>query len=192
MFIEQHDFIGRAGVEITERVKILLASIAISISFGYREYLFSKLDRVIVYPKDYFSLINQEQHKGETNPRYKTLVLSWKHFEEGIKMEHDNLNLGIHEFTHALHFSFLSSSGRSARYFKKHYRAILKYLEDPKERKKLIDSNYLRAYAFENQYEFLAVLVEHFFETEAEFKRKLPTLHLKVEKLLRYSSLRNS
>lgn len=183
-FIENHEFIGREGVVITKEMKLLISATAIKLTFGYRRYLFSMIDKVIIYPKDYFSVIGNQQHKGETNPRYKTIVFSWKDFKEGIKIENDNLNLGLHEFTHAMHFSFLSEKSFSAMLFKKNLRKLLNFLENKEEQRKLISAGYLREYAFENQYEFLAVLIEHFFETPNEFKIELPQVYLLVQQIL--------
>jgi Mlc titration factor MtfA (ptsG expression regulator) len=162
----------------------LIAASAIKVSFGYRNYLFSIVDTIIVYPKDYFSNITNQQHKGETNPRYKTVVFSWKDFKEGLKIENDNLNLGLHEFTHAMQFSFKHNQSSSSRYFKRNYNNLLYFLEDKNEQNKLIDSGYIREYAFENQYEFLAVLVEHYFETPKEFKAKLPEIFEYMSRIL--------
>ncbi len=183
-FIENYSFIGREGVVITEEIKLLISATAIKLTFGYRKYLFSMVDRIIIYPKDYFSVIGNQQHKGETNPRYKTIVFSWKDFKEGIKIENDNLNLGLHEFTHAMHFSFLSEKNFSATSFKRNFRKLLDFLEDKEEQKRLINTGYLREYAFENQYEFLAVLVEHFFETPDKFEVELPKVYYLVQQIL--------
>ena len=115
------------------------------------------------------------------------VVFSLQDFKEGIKIVDDNLNLGLHEFTHAMHFSFLSSSNSSSNHFKKHYSNLLEFMEDKVEQQKLVNAGYLREYAFENQFEFLAVLVEHFFETPDKFEQKLPELFFKIKKLLNYS-----
>ncbi len=83
-----------------------------------------------------------------------------------------------------MHFSFKHVQSTSASYFIRNYNNLLSFLEDKNEQKKLIDSGYLRAYAFENQYEFLAVLVEHYFETPDEFKEKLPEIFNQVKRIL--------
>jgi len=186
-FIESYEFVSREGVEITGKIKLLIAASAIRLTFGFKHYIFSSINTIIVYPKDYFSPFGNQQHKGETNPRYKVVVFSLQDFKEGIKIVDDNLNLGLHEFTHAMHFSFLSSRNSSSTHFKKHYSNLLEFIEDKQEQQKLVNAGYLREYAFENQFEFLAVLVEHFFETPDKFEQKLPELFFKIKKLLNYS-----
>ena len=54
-------------------------------------------------------------------------------------------------------------------------------------RKDLLNSGFLREYAFENQYEFVAVLLEHFFESPEEFKSKFPSIYIKVKEMLNYN-----
>lgn len=183
-FVDYHTFVGRENLCVTERMQLLISATAIMLTFGFDRYLFSNFETILVYPQDYFSTITQQYHKGEANPKYKTIVFSWEDFEEGIKIEDDNLNLGIHELAHALHFSFLTEKSYSATHFLKHYRLLLRSLRDKEAQKRLIEINYLRAYAFENQYEFLSVLIEHFFETPKEFQTKLPNIYNRVKLML--------
>jgi Mlc titration factor MtfA (ptsG expression regulator) len=56
-------------------------------------------------------------------------------------------------------------------------------------RDKIIASKYFRTYAFENQYEFIAVLVENFIETPHEFKRKFPRIYRKIKRMLNFNFL---
>lgn len=183
-FINCHTFVGREDLRVTERMELLIAATAVMITFGFRRYLLSRFETILVYPEHYFSNITQQFHKGEANPTYKTLVFSWEDFEEGIKIEDDNLNLGIHELTHAVHFSFLTESSYTARMFLRHYKLLLGSLIDKDAQKRLIKIDYLRDYAFENQYEFLSVLIEHFFETPEEFQAKLPNIYNRVKLML--------
>lgn len=183
-FIDRHNFIGRGGIEVTEKMKLLISSTAIMLTFGMSRYLLSEFDNIIIYPKNYVSQITKKKHKGETNPRYKTIVFSWDDFMEGIKIEDNNLNLGLHELTHALYFTFIKRKSVTAINFMKRFKMLLTVLEDIELQKKIVKSGYLRAYGFENQYEFLSVLVEHFFETPQEFKEKLPKIYKMVKLML--------
>jgi len=191
-FIENHNFIGREGVVITPRMKLLISSTAVMLTFGMRRYLFSEFDNIIIYPKDYMSNITKRQHKGETNPRLRTIVFSWDDFMEGVKIEHDNLNLGLHELTHAMHLSFLKHKSFTAIVFLDHFSTLLEKLKDRKLQRKIVNSGYLRQYGFRNEYEFLAVLVEHFFETPQEFNKKLPEIYNMVRQMLNLDTLKMS
>lgn len=182
-FIKAHHFSGREDVVITPVKKTVIASIAVMLTFKMSKYLYRQFENIIVYPKNYLSQITNQRHRGETNPRAKTIVFSWEGIVEGIKVEDDNLNLGIHEFTHALYFSFLYDNSFEATEFIANFKKVLVFLEDKTMRGKLIKANYFREYAYENQHEFLAVITENYFETPADFHTKLPELFLLVNKL---------
>jgi len=185
-FIKEHHFIEKAEMKINDKVKVCIANTAIKLSFGYDNYLYDIFDTIIVYPKDYFSVITNERHQGETNPKLGVIVFSWDDFKAGVSVEDDNLQLGIHEFTHALYFSFKYHKTNEAQRFLNRFNSILKYMEDSSVQKELVDTNYIRNYAFTNQYEFLAVLVEHYFETPNEFRRAHPTIFKMLERLLQF------
>jgi len=51
-------------------------------------------------------------------------------------------------------------------------------------REQLMQSHYFRIYAFTNQFEFLAVILENYFETPLEFKTRFPDLYEKVGLML--------
>lgn len=186
-FIESYEFIGKDGFEVTDEVKVLIASTGVMLTFGMRNYLFDVLDTIIIYPSQYYSSINQNYHKGEFNPHLKAVVFSWEDFELGYKINDDNLNLGIHEFCHVLHFNARRNENVSDIMFLKTFEEIQNDLEISSNRERLIQSDYFRVYAYTNQYEFLAVIIEHFFESPQIFKQEFSKLFDKVSIMLNYS-----
>ncbi len=187
-FIDKYEFIGKEDFLITDEVKVLIASTAVMLTFGMRQYLFDVIERIIVYPNEYFSTTTEEYFKGEFNPRMKTVVFSWKDFKNGYALTSDNLNLGIHEFTHVLHFHALKSEDASSLIFTRMFKQINEEVNHPKNRQKLIESNFFRVYAYTNQFEFLAVIIEHFFESPDLFKHEFPELFDKVSKMLNFKN----
>ena len=185
-FIEKYEFIGKEDFIITDEVQVLIASTSVMLSFGLRNYLFTNFDKIVVYPTQYYSNINEAYHKGEFNPRMKAVVFSWKHFCEGYEVNNDNLNLGIHEFTHVVHHHSLYSQDASSLTFKKHYERVLTVIENPQARQKLIESEYFRVYAFTNSFEFVSVAIEHYFETPNQFKQEFPVLFKHVSRMLNH------
>ncbi|WP_196890217.1 zinc-dependent peptidase [Aureivirga sp. CE67] len=176
VFIKNHQFIGK-DLKVTREMELLIAATAIMLTFGLDRYLYLSFDYILIYPDIYYSQLSKEKHKGEANPKYKVIVFSWKHFLEGFADNSDNLNLGIHELTHGLHFSFLKYRNYTSKRFIAKYKELLNFLKNKEEQRKILDSKYIRNYAFENQYEFLSVLVEHFFETPHQFQQKLPEIY---------------
>lgn len=183
-FLEKYEFVSRDGFVITEEVKVHVVSTLAMLSFGMREYLCDVFERVIIYPSIYFSRITKQYHKGEFNPSTKTVVFSWDDFQKGFDISSDNLNLGIHEFAHVLHHNGMESDDSSAVLFSRMYALINEEVSDSVYREQLIQSNYFRLYAFTNQFEFLAVILEHYFETPLEFEERFPDLFDKVSLML--------
>src|SRR5690606_18733684 len=96
-------------------------------------------------------------HNGEFNPKLKTVVFSWTHFEHGFEFDDDNVNLGLHEFTHVMQFHAMKARDISAQIFAKYYNRIMIEVKHAPNAKRLIESDYFRIYAYTNEYEFLAV-----------------------------------
>jgi Mlc titration factor MtfA (ptsG expression regulator) len=166
-FLDKYEFVSREGFVITEEVKVHVVATLAMLSFGMREYL-----------SDVF------YHKGEFNPNTKTVVFSWEDFQKGFDISSDNLNLGIHEFAHVLHHQGLQSNDSGAVLFSRMYKIINEEVSDSLFREQLIQSDYFRVYAFTNQFEFLAVILEHYFETPLEFEKRFPQLYKNVSLML--------
>lgn len=176
-FIEKYQYIGQQEQPITDEVKVLIAATSVMLTFGMRNYLYTVFDKIIVFPTKYYAISSEAYHIGEFNPALKAIVFSWEDFVAGYQNEQDNRNLGLHEFTHALHFQSTKSEHVSAIIFEKMFRKIMQELENPDTSETIRRSGYFRAYAFENRYEFLAVLLEHFFETPEIFQAHFPQLY---------------
>lgn len=189
-FIQDKTFIGRENIEVTEEMQLLIGATAIMLTFGYRDYLISIISNIIIYPDSFYSRTNNELHNGEFNPQLATLVLSWKHFKEGYDIDNDNLNLGIHEFAHAIHLNSLYSSGINSIIFNESFKELKTYLDNNEEVKaRLIQSRYFREYAYTNQFEFVAVIIETFIETPKLFKKQFPVLFKKVSLMLNFRNI---
>lgn len=184
-FIENYPFIGKEIV-ITEQMKMLIAGTYVMLTFGMRNYLIGLFDKIIIYPSSYFSTINQVYHKGEFNPKLKAIVFSWEDFLLGHSASNDNINLGLHEFSHVLHFHCLKSNDPSAIIFFDQFKEVIKYYSDPVLNIELTQKDYFRLYAYENQFEFLSVILEHFFETPHIFKTTHPKLYAHVASMINF------
>lgn len=187
-FIRDKKFVGREDIEVTSEMRVLISATAVMLTFGFKRYLIDLMSVVIIYPKEFFSTINETYHKGEFNPQLQTLVLSWKHFVEGYDRSNDNLNLGIHEITHAIHLNSYSSSDISSILFNEGFMELTNFLsENETLRKDLLASKYFRDYAYTNQFEFIAVIIENFIETPSRFRSQFPQLYLKTKQMLNFN-----
>lgn len=190
VFIKNYKFIGRQNFIVTDEVKTLIAGCYVELTFGMNRYLNSKFDKILLYPKHYYSNINKRYHVGEFNPQLKLIVFSWKDFLNGIMHTTDNYNLGIHEFTHAIHFQSvkaLHGDKNVADYdFERYYDKIIALLQRPEYIESIKKSGFFRDYAYTSNDEFISVILEYFFESNAEFKRRFPILFGHVQKMINY------
>ena len=190
-FIRDKDFVSSSELTITEEMIVLISATAVMLTFGFRDFYIPLISRIVIYPEAFYSKINKTYHKGEFNPKLKTLVLSWKDFQEGYRIDNDNLNLGIHEFTHAIHLNSMKERDVSSTIFNDTFKGLTGLLSNNKQlRDKLVSSKYFRGYAYTNKFEFLAVLIENFIETPDEFRTSFPKIYFKIEQMLNFSKYR--
>lgn len=183
------EFIGK-DITVTEEMKTIISATLVKLTFGLRDYKIKSVERVILYPDEFYSQTNKTLHKGEFNLGYKALVLSWKDVLHGYAIADDNLNLAVHEFTHAIHFYYMQvrRSSTSAAIFLNSYVELINKLDaDDALKTKLIRSKFLRDYAYTNQYEFLSVLIETFIESPMEFREYFPGIYGKIKSMLGFN-----
>lgn len=183
-FIYGKRFIPRGVDEVTIEARVLIAASAVQLTFGLPNIYLAHFKRILVYPNDYYSRITKRYHKGEVNPMFGIIVLSWQSFIDGYIVPHDSRNLGLHEMAHALR---LENIIRNEEY---HFfdEALLAYLDtfakDYCSRIISPDEDFFREYACTNVHEFFAVAIENFFERSAELKRQFPELYSTLVRLL--------
>ncbi|WP_228850577.1 zinc-dependent peptidase [Aegicerativicinus sediminis] len=187
-FMKDKRFVGRESLLVTDEMKVLISATAVMLTFGFRDFYIGLIDRIFIYPNIFYSVGNGSFHKGEFNPKLRTLVLSWKHFRRGFEIETDKVNLGIHEFAHAIHLNSIKERDVSSTIFSDSFQELTDLLTKEEElRKELVSSNYFRDYAYTNQFEFLAVLIESFIEKPKEFKEQFPQVYSKTKQMLNFN-----
>ncbi|HNW98494.1 MAG TPA: zinc-dependent peptidase [Bacteroidales bacterium] len=182
-FIESKEYIAKSGLELTDLMKVLIADSAIKLTFGIKSYLFEKYEKILIFKGEFFSDFSHSKAKGETNPR-GIIVFSFKDFLEGDLNTSDNINLGLHEFAHALMTQTVDPGGYEDDYFLAKIDTFLDFYGNSEKNNKVKSSQYFRKYAFRNEMEFFAVAVEHFFETPSLFIKEIPELYYIMCELL--------
>jgi MtfA peptidase len=173
-FILTKRFETRKGLQLTEEMMFSIASAAIKVTFGLQEYLFPSFHTIIIYPDEFTSGIADKQVTGETHGK-GVIVFSWRDLKYGASIPDDAINLGYHEFAHALFLEHLLS--REENTFKNYYRKWVSYIKTHATLKEVKRKKIFHEYASTNEIEFFAVALENFFERPSYFKRSLPELY---------------
>lgn len=175
-FINNKQFISSGNHQLTEEMEVLIAASAIQLTFGLEGYLLDSFTKIFIYPKEFYSKVGKNYHKGETNLA-GAIALSWKHFADGYSNASDKINLGLHEMAHALRFDKFKSDDYDRffnQYFDKYQIVASKEYHNLKEQK----PSFFRSYGGANFHEFFAVSIEHFFESPREFKEQHPDIYM--------------
>ncbi|HEY0742704.1 MAG TPA: zinc-dependent peptidase [Chryseosolibacter sp.] len=183
-FIYGKQFIPRQVDEVTVEAKVLIAASAVQLTFGLPNVYLNFFRRILVYPNDYYSSITKRFHKGEVNPRFGIIVLSWQSFVDGYIQPNDSKNLGLHEMAHALRFENLIRSED----YPPFEAELLQQFDDYAHRvcndPEFATQTFFRPYACTDEHEFFSVAVENFFERSEVFKAEMPELYSILVKLL--------
>jgi MtfA peptidase len=183
-FIYGKRFIPRNVDEVTIEAKVLIAASAVQLTFGLPNVYLRYFNKILVYPNDYYSSITKRFHKGEVNPRFGIIVLSWQSFIDGYIEPHDSKNLGLHEMAHALRLESMIRSEELPPFDPELLEQFDAYSQRVCFDPAYSGQTFFRPYACTNEHEFFSVAVENFFERSEEFKKELPELYKIMVNLL--------
>lgn len=185
-FRNDKQFVFHGLIPRQEDMALLLSATATILTLGLKSYKIPAIKRLIIYPNQYFSKINRQNHIGEYNPGLKTIVFSAEHVKQGFEIPNDNKNLGVHEFAHALSFNAVLERTFENRSFRKNMEQLNSIYDSQLFQQKIEHSSYFRNYSKTNIQEFFAVVIENYVETPIEFKQQFPELYLLVRKMLNF------
>jgi Mlc titration factor MtfA (ptsG expression regulator) len=188
MFVYSKQFIPRMITEVTIEAKVLIAASAVQLTFGLPDTTLGHFNKILVYPNDYYSRITKRYHKGEVNPMFGIIVLSWQSFIDGYINPNDAFNVGLHEMAHALRLESMiredatTSDDNLFGQFDFYAERVCLQLESS-------SNSIIRPYACTNKHEFFSVAVENFFERPLQLKEELPEVYALLVMLLRQDPL---
>lgn len=189
-FRDRKEIVFHADVIEKEKITLLLSATAAMLTLGMADFLILSVKKIIVYPTAYYSKFTKKDHYGEYNPALKTLIFSEKYLLHGFKIPNDNINLAVHEFSHAISFNIANKLNLRSYIFMFGMRRINKLFHNPTFIAKVDSTGYFRAYGKTNIHEFFAVSVENFVETPEEFKRQFPKLYNTIRRMLNFGFYR--
>ncbi len=182
-FIDEKDFEAKGDLNLTEDMKILIADSAVKLTFGLRDFLYEKFEKIIIFKGEFYSDFSKTTNKGETNPA-GAIVFSWKDLLAGDENTTDGINLGLHEFAHALMVQNLSCEGCYEGQFLDNIGMFDDFYGNENKLSVVKTHHLFRNYGFRNKMEFFAVAIEQFFELPEKLKTDLPELYFILSNLL--------
>ena len=163
------------GLEQKEEIPVLVGASAVQVTFGLTNYQMHHFRNIYILADAYRMDNDEELYIGHVAP--EGIYLSWRHFLFGYSDNSDNINVAVHEMSHAfLYNNFFAQYGIDKNFrlnYEKFSNTTGPILADVITRRK----SYLRSYAFSNLHELWAVSVEAFFENPAGLKENMPDLY---------------
>lgn len=197
-FMHSKTFSGCDGLELTERMKVIIAANACILVLNREETIYPGFETILVYPNTYMAqgasnhdLIESQAvsvRAGESWHR-GPIVLSWNHVKAGSLDTRDGHNVVMHEFAHKLDEESSATNGMPVLHSKQQYHDWVKVLTDQYNRfltrvdnnkNKIIDD-----YGSVSPPEFFAVATESFFEKSRAMKEDLPALYEQLQNYYR-------
>jgi len=186
MFIALKKFYRFDKTEATDEMKILISAAAVQITFGFSDsYEYEIFRNIAISDKGYVSSQTQKVHQGEANPGKSLIAFSWERFMDGVKSPNHPVNLGLHEFAHALYLNNMKGHQNP------HFCSTIGdwHATTQKLMKEQTIRDFFRSYAFVDNMELFAVSVEYFFESPKAFRDRLPQLYNVMCRLLNQNPL---
>jgi Mlc titration factor MtfA (ptsG expression regulator) len=163
------------GLERNEDTAILVSASAVQVTFGLKNYTLNHFNDIYILADAYRMDEDEELYIGHVAP--DGIYLSWKHFLYGYSNKNNNINVAVHEMSHALLYSNFFAPLGIDKNFRLNYERFSSttgpILADVITNRR----SFLRSYAFSNLHEFWAVSAEAFFENPKGLKENMPDLY---------------
>lgn len=187
-WIARVEFVGCNGLEVNERMRLVIAAQACIPALGLERAVFDHLYGVMLYPDEFWveetnvdeetGVVTEGGHAlaGQTVDTDR-IVLSWRDVEEAAR-RWDGYNVVIHEVVHYLDHVGGSRASAQGGALAAEYAALCDAVD--REEETLIDP-----YGAEDPVEFLAVSAELFFERPRDLRREHPALYSALRQAFR-------
>lgn len=191
IFIAEKQFLGCAGLVITDEIKVTIAADACVLLLGVPHLdVFPRLREVIVYPHSFTETTEAIGPDGRPYEIRKTrageawrrgpVVLAWNSVRRSVASPQDGYNVVYHEFAHVLDLQNGSADGmppletaaQVEAWTNTFYPAFKAFVQTTRRGQ----STFIDPYGAEHPAEFFAVATEHFFEQPEQLHKNEPAL----------------
>jgi Mlc titration factor MtfA (ptsG expression regulator) len=180
VFVWEKHFFGAGGMEISERVKVVLAAAAVRLVLYLDLSYYDRLTEIIVYPSHYRHPDDDEGVIFGEARSWGTVVVSWEAILHGLENHSDGHDTATHEFAHVLDRGSGDFNGTPILRSFAQYRPWAEVMTHHYNRLKggaRPEHRVLRRYGATNEAEFFAVATESFFERPERMHEHTPELY---------------
>ncbi len=194
VFLTEKQFIGCAGLHVTDEIRVTIAAQACLLLLNRRTDYFPELAHILVYPDSFVVDRQHSDHAGVLHQGRDVLsgeswsqgkvILSWADVLAGAEITDDGRNVVIHEFAHQLDHEDGQANGSpwlgKREYRERWARVFTREYEHLQQRAARREATLLDHYGATDPAEFFAVASEVFFEQAPQ----LATEHAELYELL--------
>ena len=203
VFMAEKPFIGCAGLEVTDDMRVTIAAQACLLLLNRRTGYYPQLRQILVYPAAFFVQRNQQDGPVLHAQRHALageswsqgqVILSWDDALQGATTVGDGRNVVIHEFAHQLDQEngdangapYLGGGPARLQRWSQVLGEAFAQLQAQLQRG---EPTLLDGYAATNPAEFFAVVSEVFFEQAPALAQAYPALYAQLRAFYRVNPL---
>jgi Mlc titration factor MtfA (ptsG expression regulator) len=198
-FLHQKKFVGCAGLEVTEVMRVTIAGQACMLLLNRPSRVYPGLYTVLLYPSAFLVPRNRPDEAGIVTETREDLlgeswsdgrvILSWDHVLRGARDWTDGHNVVLHEFAHQLDSESGSNNGAPYLGHPSSYRSWSQVLSRDfamlRQQAYFSQQSVLDHYGAQSPAEFFAVATETFFEKPYQLAERHPDLFDEFKKYYR-------
>lgn len=190
VFLDEKVFVGCNGMDVTERVKLLIAAQACLLILNKPTDYYPGFESILVYPDTFVvpvttrdGLVHSETVSVRTGESWHRgpVVLAWDQVLQGARDDRDGHNVVMHEFAHKLDEENWSMDGLPVLPDPKQYAPWKQVLTEAYEQlhRAIERDKYdvIDDYGATSPAEFFAVVTETFFEKPRQLQQQHPELY---------------
>lgn len=204
VFMAEKAFIGCAGLQVTEEMRLVVAAQACLLLLNRPDAAdyFPKVREILMYPGAFVvhrsrtdaAGVQQEQRQALAGESWSQgqLILSWQDVLEGAATPDDGLNVVLHEFAHQLDQEQGQARGAplpvrgDTRYNAQRWQQVFEdAYEHLRQQVFMGEQGLLNHYGAQDPAEFFAVTVEVFFEQGAALAAEYPAVYAELQGFFR-------
>lgn len=199
VFVDEKEFVGCAGQQIDDEVRVTIAAQACLVLLNRRPRYFPSLRQVLVYPGPFVverlrhepSGVLQETRNALSGESWVhgQVILSWEDAVAGAADAHDGRNVVIHEFAHQLDQEKGFANGAPLLPGRSRYESwstvLLAEFQQLQSAIVAQEPTLLSSYGATNPAEFFAVASEVFFEQPELMAAVHPALYSELSRFYR-------